>query len=105
MAQSSGSGRTAVGECSEGYPGDRQEGERYRQQVEDNSTKALVNVLEHGGPDVARSFLRRFAPAIADGWLPWLLPPPEKRTSATAASHRSSSSHTPCSANSSRRPG
>jgi hypothetical protein len=37
----------------------RQEGERYPQQVEDNSTKALVNVLQHGGPDVARGFLRR----------------------------------------------
>jgi hypothetical protein len=42
----------------------RQEGERYQQQVEDNSTKALVNVLQHGGPDVARGFLRRFAPAL-----------------------------------------
>lgn len=52
----------------------RQEGERYQQQVEDNSTKALVNVLEHGGRDVARSFLRRFAPALADGWPPGALP-------------------------------
>jgi hypothetical protein len=52
----------------------RQEGERYQQQVEDNSTKALVNVLEHGGPDVARSFLRRFAPALADGWPPGASP-------------------------------
>jgi hypothetical protein len=48
----------------------RQEGERYQQQVEDNSTKALVNALEHAGPDVVRSFLRRFAPALADGWPP-----------------------------------
>jgi len=46
----------------------REEGERYQQQVEDNSTKALVNVLEHGGPVVVQSFLRRFAPALADGW-------------------------------------
>jgi hypothetical protein len=48
----------------------RQEGERYQQQVEDNSTKALINMLEHGGPDVVRSFLRRFAPALAAGWPP-----------------------------------
>src|SRR5947209_10717750 len=52
----------------------RQEGERYQRQVEDNSTKALVNVLEHGGSDVARSFLRRFAPALADGWPRGALP-------------------------------
>lgn len=52
----------------------RQAGERYQQQVEDNSTKALVNVLEHGGPDATRSFLRRFAPALADGWPPGALP-------------------------------
>lgn len=42
----------------------KQEGERYQQQVEDNSTKALINVLELGGPDVTRSFLGRFAPPL-----------------------------------------
>jgi hypothetical protein len=52
----------------------RQEGERYPQQVEDNSTKALVNVLQHGGPDVARGFLRRFAPALGDGLQPGVSP-------------------------------
>jgi len=34
----------------------RQEGERYQQQVEDNSTKALVNVLQHGGPTSPAAF-------------------------------------------------
>jgi hypothetical protein len=52
----------------------RQEGERYPQQVEDNSTKALVNVLQHGGPDVARGFLRRFPPTLGDGWPPGVSP-------------------------------
>ena len=49
---------------------------------------ALLRVLERHRGDAA--------PAAAA---------PEKRTSAVAASHRSRSSHTPCSANSSRRPG
>ena len=43
--------------------------------------------------------------SVTAAMLPWLPPPPEKRTNATAASHRSSASHTRSSANSSRRPG
>ena len=46
----------------------REEGERYQQQVEDNSTKALVNVLELSGADVVTSFLRCFAPVLAEAW-------------------------------------
>lgn len=42
--------------------------DRYQQQVEDNSTKALVNVLDLGGGDLIRSFLGRFVPPLAAGW-------------------------------------
>jgi hypothetical protein len=44
-------------------------------QLEDNATKALVNVLEHSPPELARSFLGRFAPGLAVGW------PPDERAS------------------------
>jgi hypothetical protein len=39
-------------------------------QIEDNATKALINVLEHGVPNIARSFAERFAPSIAGDWPP-----------------------------------
>jgi hypothetical protein len=37
-------------------------------QLENNATKALINVLEHGDPALARAFAERFAPATAAGW-------------------------------------
>jgi hypothetical protein len=46
------------------------EEERYQAQIEDNSTKALVNVLELGGTALTRSFLARFAPPFATDWPP-----------------------------------
>lgn len=44
--------------------------DRYQTQVEDNSTKALINVLDLGGATLVRSFLARFAPALVERWLP-----------------------------------
>jgi len=38
-------------------PSSKKEGELDRQ-IEDNTTKALVNVLEHGGEDVLKHFLK-----------------------------------------------
>jgi hypothetical protein len=44
--------------------------ERYQKQIEDNSTKALMNVLDLGGAGLTRSFLAHFAPPLAHGWAP-----------------------------------
>lgn len=50
-------------------PSAKKETERdAHRQLEDNATKALVNVLEHGTGTVVRTFAARFVPEIAAHW-------------------------------------